>query len=112
MLFTYGINRLYTVHNCIMWAIELPFTVALPYSYTIHKKYIIYMIQKVSAWLGCCIIMIGRDNVTNQQEFLYMCIKMSAGFVTLSFLTDEDPGIGSKCLNQVTLILSYNFLAI
>ena len=55
--------------------------------------------------------MIGRDNVTNQQEFLYMCIKTSAGFVTLSFLTDEDPGIGSKCLNQVTSILSYKFLA-
>ena len=32
MLFTYGINRLYTVHKCIMWAIELPFTVALPYT--------------------------------------------------------------------------------
>ena len=47
----------------------------------------------------------------NQQELLYMCIRMSAGFVTLSFLTDEDPGIGSKCLNQVTSILSYNFLA-
>ena len=38
MLSTYGINRLDTVHNCIMWAIELPFTVALPYSYTIHKN--------------------------------------------------------------------------
>ena len=71
------------------------------------------MIQKVSAWLGCCIIMIGRDNVTKPAGvfILYMCIKTSAGFVTLSFLTDEDPGIGSKRPNQVTLKLSYDFLS-
>ena len=85
MLSTYGINRLYTVHNCIMWAIELPFTVALPYSYTIHKKYIIHMIQKVFAWLGCCIIMIGRDNVTKPAGVFIHVYKNVCRFCNIIF---------------------------
>ena len=95
--------------------------------------YVSLLVGKVSAWLGCCIIMIenstsqkitgwsrghliqefwpnpgsssvGKDNVTKPAGvYIHMnpiptihVYKMPAGFVLLSFLTVEDPGLGQN----------------
>ena len=47
------------------------------------------IIRKVSAWLGCCIIMIG--NFTSQKHAV---ILTPSRFCTIIFLTGEDPGLG------------------
>ena len=64
---------------------------SLSHSYVRMRLYISNpkIIRKVSAWLGCCIIMIG--NFTSQKHAV---ILMPAGFCNIIFLTGEDLGLG------------------